>query len=103
MKIETIICDCCNEEIPKVKKKDFFGIEREYYRLGKLDYSHPFKDINCRTLGLHLCERCAGDISLQMHEARTKLLLGQVVEWIENTRYTPVILMELSAKAYSLA
>lgn len=75
MKIETIICDCCNEEIPKVKKKDFFGIEREYYRLGKLNYGYPFNDINCHTLGLHLCERCAGDISLQMHEARTELLL----------------------------
>jgi len=39
MKIETIICDCCGEEIPKVKKKDIFGIEREYYRLGKLNYA----------------------------------------------------------------
>lgn len=75
MRIETIICDCCNEEIPKVKKKDIFGIEREYYRLGKLNYGYPFNDINCRTLGLHLCERCAGDISLQMHKVRTELLL----------------------------
>ena len=54
MRIEAIICDCCNEEIPKVKKKDIFGIEREYYRLGKLNYGHPFNDINCRTIGLHL-------------------------------------------------
>lgn len=81
MKESLIICDCCNEEIPKVKKKDFFGIEREYYRLGKLDYGYPFKDINCRTFGLHLCERCAGDINLQMQEERTKLLLKQVVKW----------------------
>lgn len=80
MRIETIICDCCKEEIPKVKKKDFFGIEREYYRFGKLDYGYPFKDINCGTLGLHLCERCAGDISLQMQEERTKLLLRQAVK-----------------------
>ena len=29
MKIEKIICDCCGEEIPKVKKKDIFGVERE--------------------------------------------------------------------------
>lgn len=75
MKIEKIICDCCGEEIPKVRKKDIFGIEREYYRLGNLDYGYPFKDINCRTLGLDLCERCAGNISLEMHEARTALLL----------------------------
>lgn len=75
MRIETIICDCCNEEIPKAKKKDIFVIEREYYRLGKLDYGYPFKDINCRTLGFHLCERCAGDISLQMQTARMNLLM----------------------------
>lgn len=75
MKIEKIICDCCNEEIPKAKKKDIFGIEREYYRLGKLDYGYPFKDINCRTLRLDLCERCAGEISLQIHEERTKLIM----------------------------
>ena len=31
MKVEIIICDCCKEEIPKIKKKDRFGIEREYY------------------------------------------------------------------------
>ena len=31
MRIEKIICDCCGDEIPKVKKKDIFGIEREYY------------------------------------------------------------------------
>lgn len=27
MRIEKIICDCCGDEIPKVKKKDIFGIE----------------------------------------------------------------------------
>lgn len=76
MKIETIICDCCNEEIPKAKKKDIFGIEREHYRLGKLNYGYPFNDINCRTLGLHLCERCAGNISLEMQKERTNLILS---------------------------
>lgn len=75
MKVETVICDCCNEEIPKVKKKDIFGIEREYYRLGKLNYGDPFKDINCRTLGLDLCERCAGNISLEMQQKRMNLIL----------------------------
>lgn len=46
MKIETIICDCCGEEIPNVKKKDI------------------------------LCERCAGNISLKMHKTRVELCGG---------------------------
>ena len=75
MKVEMIICDCCKEEIPKVKKKDIFGIEREYYRLGKLNYGEPFTDIDCRNLGLDLCERCAGDISLEMFKMRMHLLI----------------------------
>ena len=74
MKIEKIICDCCGEEIPKVKKKDIFGIEREFYRFGKLNYRKPFTDINCHNLGLDLCERCAGKISLEMCNLRIKLL-----------------------------
>lgn len=76
MKVETIICDCCGEEIPKVKKKNIFGIETEYYRLGKLDYGYPFKDINCCTLGLDLCERCAGNISLEIEKERTNLIIN---------------------------
>lgn len=75
MKVETIICDCCGEEIPKAKKKDIFGIEREFYRFGKLNYGYPFQDINSRNLGLDLCEKCAGDISLEMQQSRTELLL----------------------------
>jgi hypothetical protein len=50
MRIEKILCDCCGEEIPKVKKKDIFGIERECYRMGKLNYGEPFTDINCNNL-----------------------------------------------------
>ena len=68
MKIEKIICDCCGEEIPKVKKKDVFGIEREYYRMGKLNYGEPFTDINCQNLGLDLCE------SLEMYKKRMELI-----------------------------
>lgn len=78
MKIETIICDCCNEEIPKVKKKDIFGIEREYYRLGKFDWGYPFNGINCRTLGLHLCERCAGNINMEMYKKRVEFCGGLI-------------------------
>lgn len=74
MKVEKVICDCCGEEIPKAKKKDVFGIEREYYRMGKLNYGEPFTDINCQNLGLDLCERCAGNISLEMYRRRMELI-----------------------------
>lgn len=74
MEIKKIICDCCKEEIPKVKKKDCFGIEREYYRFGKLNYGEPFTDINCQNLGLDLCERCAGKVSLEMYKTRMELI-----------------------------
>lgn len=73
MRIEKIICDCCKEEIPKVKKKDIFGIEREFYRFGKLDFEYPFDDVNCHSLGWDLCEKCAGDISLEMCKKRMEL------------------------------
>lgn len=76
MRIEKIICDCCGDEIPKVKKKDIFGIEREYYRMGKLNYGEPFTDINCNNLGLDLCEKCAGKISLSMYNKRIELILN---------------------------
>lgn len=74
MKVEKIICDCCGEEIPKAKKKDVFGIEREYYRMGKLNYGEPFTDINCQNLRIDLCERCAGNISLEMYKRRMELI-----------------------------
>ena len=75
MKIEKYICDCCGEEIPKAKKKDAFGVEREYYRFGKLNFGHPFSDINCKNLGIDLCEKCAGNISLEMFKKRMELLM----------------------------
>lgn len=76
MRIEKILCDCCGEEIPKVKKKDIFGIERECYRMGKLNYGEPFTDINCNNLGLDLREKCAGKISLSMYNKRIELILS---------------------------
>lgn len=79
MKIETIICDFCKQEIPTVKKKDIFGIEREYYRFGKLSYGYPFTDINCHNLGIDLCEKCAGKISAQMYKTRMKLITGVIL------------------------
>lgn len=73
MRVEKVICDCCKEEIPMVKKKDIFGIEREYYRLGTLNYFGSPMD--CRILGVDLCERCAGNINLEMQRIKTEILL----------------------------
>lgn len=78
MKVETVICDCCKQEIPTIKKKDIFGIEREFYRFGKLNYGHPFTDINTHNLGLDLCEKCAGEISLEMYKTRVELCGGLI-------------------------
>lgn len=67
MKVTKIICDYCNQEIPTVKKKDIFGIERECYRLGKLNYGvEPFLNVDPAILGADLCERCAGLISIEI-------------------------------------
>lgn len=76
MRVEKIICDCCKEEIPKVKKKDIFGIEREYYRFGHLDYGKPFTDINSRKLGIDLCEKCAAKINIEIYKARINMILN---------------------------
>lgn len=78
MKIEKIIYNCYGEEIPKVKKRDIFGTEREYYRMGKLNYGEPFTDTNCQNLGLDLCERCAGKISLKLERTRNELLMNNI-------------------------
>ena len=57
-----------------VKKKDSFGIEREYYRFGKLNFGKLFNDIGCHYFGIDLCEKCAGNISLEMLKTRMELL-----------------------------
>ena len=75
MRVETIYCDKCGEEIPKVKKKDIFGIDREYYRLGKLNYGYPFEDIDCNRLGIELCERCTGNLSLEMQMKKIEIFI----------------------------
>ena len=44
--------------------------------MGKLNYREPFTDINCNNLGLDLCEKCAGKISLSMYNKRIELILN---------------------------
>ena len=71
MEIKKIICDCCGEEIPIAKKKDMFGIEREYYRRGKLNFGYPFTNVNILK---DICEKCAGDISVEMLQWKMDVL-----------------------------
>lgn len=76
--IEIMICDICNEEIPKVKKKDWMGIEREYYRKGKINVDHTFQNVDLSDkLGIHICERCAAQISMDLMKSKMELLLQQ--------------------------
>jgi hypothetical protein len=81
MKIERIICDNCGEEIPKEKKKDIFGIEREYYKFGKFNYGYPFKDIDCRRLGMELCEKCVDKINSEMLSERLQYIKQSEIEY----------------------
>ena len=75
MRVQVIFCDCCNKPIPKVKKKDIFGEEKEVYQFGKLDYGcSAFSDIDCRTLGIDLCKGCADKINLVAQHKRMELL-----------------------------
>lgn len=76
MKIHKIICDCCNEEIPTVKKKNVFGVEQEIYRFGTLNYFGS--PIDCHALGFDLCEKCAGNINLQMEKIKVKTLTEEL-------------------------
>ena len=68
-------CDCCGEEIPTYKKKDIFGIEREYFKFGKLNYGcMASKNITIERFGVDLCERCAEIINLKTEITRLELL-----------------------------
>lgn len=74
MRVEKIVCDCCKKEIPTEKKRDIFGIEREFYKFGTLNYlGFPIK---CQAIGLDLCERCAKEIDVKMAEAKLKMLIN---------------------------
>lgn len=70
MRIQMIKCDICGNEIPKIKKKDLFGIEREYYDAGCLDFGEPFTNIDPTILGIDLCKSCAEKYSERMMNFR---------------------------------
>ena len=54
-KREIYVCDRCGKEIPVVKRKDCFGIERKYLQSGNL------KSINSNPsmFGIDFCKDCA--------------------------------------------
>lgn len=74
MRINKIVCDYCNQPILTIKNKDLFGIEHEYYRLGRLNYGvEPFLNVDPAILGADLCERCAGLISVEIVKSLAEL------------------------------
>ena len=78
MIVQTIICNICEEPIPIVRKKDCFGIERDYYRFGILDFGKPFDNIRLDKMGLdvHICETCSAKLNMLMYKEKMEILLG---------------------------
>ena len=75
MRVEVIFCDCCEKPIPKVRKKDIFGREIEFYKFGKINYGcSAFSNVDCRSLGIDLCEDCADKINLMIQQKKIELL-----------------------------
>lgn len=75
MRVQVIFCDCCEKPIPKIIKKDIFGNTKEFYQFGKLNYGcSAFNDIDCRTLGIDICESCADKINLMVQQKKIELL-----------------------------
>ena len=54
---EIYVCDHCGKEIPVIKKKDIFGIEREYLQSGKLNAIHTLGN-NLSLFGVYFCKDC---------------------------------------------
>lgn len=69
-RVEKYICDCCGKEIPVVKRKDCFGIERKYLQSGKL------KSINSNPsmFGIDFCKDCAHEIDMAMMKWKLEVL-----------------------------
>ena len=70
---EIYVCDCCGKEIPVIKKKDIFGIEREYLQSGKLNAIHALGN-NLSLFGVDFCKDCAHKIDMEIMEWKIDLL-----------------------------
>lgn len=59
-------CDCCGLEIPLIKRKNIFGIEREVLDRGILKCKeYDFKFVN-NSLDSLMCKSCAEKYSSQL-------------------------------------
>lgn len=72
-RVVKVICDSCGKEIPVIKKKDIFGIEREYIQSGKLE-SLNFTDNNPSKFGVDFCKDCAHAIDMKVMKWKLEIL-----------------------------
>ena len=70
---EIYVCDRCGKEIPVIKKKDIFGIEREYLQSGKLNAIHALGN-NLSLFGVDFCKDCAHEIDMEIMEWKMSIL-----------------------------
>lgn len=70
---EIYVCDCCGKEIPVIKKKDIFGIERGNLQSGKLNAIHALGN-NLSLFGVDFCKDCAHKIDMEIMEWKMNIL-----------------------------
>ena len=70
---EIYVCDRCGKEIPVIKRKDIFGIEREYLQSGKLNAIHALGN-NLSLFGVDFCKDCAHEIDMEIMEWKMSIL-----------------------------
>lgn len=69
-KVIKYVCDCCENEIPMIKKKDMFGIEREFVQTGEIKSLKT----NMSQFGIDLCKECAHKIDVDILEFKSHVL-----------------------------
>ena len=72
-RVEKYICDNCGKEIPVIKRKDMFGIEREYLQSGELKSIHLLHN-NLSLFGVDFCKDCAHKIDMEIMQWKMDLL-----------------------------
>lgn len=69
---QIMLCDICEEEIPTYEKETLPGIKRKFYRIGRSKYMPYLTD----TLNVHLCEKCAARLDVDILEWKMSVLMG---------------------------
>lgn len=64
-----MLCDMCEEEIPTYEK-EFPGVKKKFYKIGKSKYMPYLAD----TLNVHLCERCAARVDVDLLKWKLSVL-----------------------------